>query len=110
MSYINQFIALILVGWIGVFTQISTIHLGHGHDILPAKASMCTIDCEEQSHHSAGQACEWFMAKRLTDNDGINHFNVQASTEFESIQWTAQYFLPTASHNYVHWDRGPPVA
>ena len=50
------------------------------------------------------------MAKRLTDNDGINHFTVQASTEFESIQWTAQYFLLTASHNYVHWDRGPPVA
>ena len=109
MSYINQFIALILVGWIGVFTQISTIHLGHGHDILPAKASICTIDCEEESHHSAGQACEWFMAKRLTDNDGINHFNVQASTEFESIQWTAQYFLLTASHNYVQWYLGPPV-
>ena len=71
MRYINQFIRLILVGWIGAFTQISTTHLGHGHDILPDKASVCTIDCEEQSHHSAGQACEWFMAKRLTDNDGI---------------------------------------
>jgi hypothetical protein len=50
------------------------------------------------------------MAKRLIDNDGIINVTVQASIEFESIQWTAQYFLPTASHNYVHWDRGPPVA
>ena len=60
MRIINQIIAVILLGWMGVFTQLSTSHMGHGHDLLPAEANLCAIDCEEESHHGAGEACQWF--------------------------------------------------
>ncbi|MEA1881631.1 MAG: hypothetical protein U9N31_04455 [Candidatus Marinimicrobia bacterium] len=109
MKSINQFIALILLAWMGLFTQISTSHMGHAHDLLPSEASLCAIDCDEESHHFAGVACQWFMVKRLTNNDGIISTVDQIPIEFETIHWTPQYFLSTASQNFVHWDRGPPV-
>ncbi len=104
-----RIISIILAVWMGIFSQISTIHVGHGHDLIPLKDSLCAIDCEEESHHSVGEACEWFMAKRLTNNDGIISTVDQIPIEFEKIHWTPQYFLSTASQNFVHWDRGPPV-
>ena len=104
-----RIISIILAVWMGIFIQISTIHLGHGHDLIPLKHSLCAIDCEEKSHHSVWEACELFMGKRLTNNDGIISTVDQIPIEFETIHWTPQYFLSTASQNFVHWDRGPPV-
>ncbi|MBC8345677.1 MAG: hypothetical protein ISR82_06625 [Candidatus Marinimicrobia bacterium] len=109
MKSINQFISLILLAWMGIFTQVTTTHIGHSHDLLPAEASLCAIDCEDDSHHSAGEACQWFMAKRLTNHDGPFVIIDQIPIEYETIQWTPQFFLSTASQEYVHWDRGPPV-
>ncbi len=109
MNRINQFVSILLLAWMGIFTQMTITHLGHGHELLQTEANLCAIDCEDESHHSAGERCEWFMAKRLTDNDGIIVAIDQVPIEFESIQWTLQIFLSTASQHFVHWDRGPPV-
>ena len=104
-----RIISIILVIWIGIFNQITTIHMGHGHDLRSSEASLCAINCEEESHHSVGETCEWFMGKRLTNNDGLISIVDQIPIEFETIHSTPQYYLSTASPNFAHWDRGPPV-
>jgi|GEM_PF-352931 hypothetical protein len=109
MKRLNQSILFILLVWMSIFTQLSMTHMGHGHELIPAEASFCTIDCDEDSHHSAGEACEWFMAKRLTNHDGIFVVIDQIFIEYESIQWASQFFLFATSQQNIHWDRGPPV-
>ena len=110
MKIINQFIAFLLLVWMGVFTQISTSHLGHGHDMLPSEDNICADNCENELHRSVGEACEWFMAKRLSENDDFNTTEILAPIEFDENQkWVAIYSLYTASDNNVYLVRGPPI-
>lgn len=58
-------ISLFLLLWLSVFTQLSVLHAGHSHDLLPLEKNMCDQDCADSSHRKAGDSCEWFVAQRL---------------------------------------------
>jgi hypothetical protein len=57
--------SLFLILWLSVFTQLSVLHAGHSHDLLPLEQNMCDQDCADSTHRKAGESCEWFVAQRL---------------------------------------------
>ena len=59
-----------LIVWLSAFTILSVLHIGHAHDLFPVEQSMCDQDCDNSSHRSAGDSCEWFTAKRLVAYSG----------------------------------------
>jgi hypothetical protein len=58
-------ISLFLLLWLSVFTQLSVLHAGHSHDLLPLEKNMCDQDCADSSHRKAGDSCEWLLLKDL---------------------------------------------
>jgi len=62
---VKQFISLILALWLGIFTQMSVLHVGHAHDLLPQEQNMCDENCDDSAHDKAGDSCDWFIANRL---------------------------------------------
>ena len=49
MKKINNILSLLLILWMGVLTQISTSHTGHGHELITPEASLCADNCEIES-------------------------------------------------------------
>ena len=48
--------------WLGIFSQITISHLGHGHELLTPEPSLCTEDCDRESHRSSKVDCDLFIA------------------------------------------------
>jgi hypothetical protein len=69
-SKVNQFTSLVLTLWLTVFTQLSVLHVGHAHELLPVEQSMCDENCDDSSHDKAGDSCDWFIANRLITHSG----------------------------------------
>ena len=42
MKKINHIVSLFLILWMGIFTQISITHSGHGHELIAPDASVCS--------------------------------------------------------------------
>ena len=59
-----------LIVWLSAFTTLSVLHVGHSHDLLPVEQNMCDQDCNDSSHRSAGDSCDWFTAQRLVAYSG----------------------------------------
>jgi len=110
MKKLNNIFSLFLIVWMGVFTQISTSHIGHGHELISPEASLCADNCEIESHGNAGNECELFFAKRLLENDGYNTITNTLPIEFDENQiWVANKSFYTALDNNVYLVRGPPI-
>ena len=70
LSKVNQFTSLVLTLWLTIFTQLSVLHLGHAHDLLPVEQNMCDENCDDSAHDKAGDSCDWFIANRLIAHSG----------------------------------------
>ena len=111
VKVINQFISSILLIWMGLLTQLTVTHLGHGHELLPLEANLCIDTCNLESHHKAGNECELFITKRLIANDGPKAIIQIALTEFEKTQkWVAINSLSARLDYFPLPVRGPPFA
>ena len=110
MKKINHIVSLFLILWMGIFTQISITHSGHGHELITPEASLCSDNCEIESHHNAGIECDLFIAKRLLDNDGVVSTPNFVLLELDTTQkWvvTNSFYSQLYKNNYLI--RGPPI-
>lgn len=69
-AVVKKITSSFLIVWLSAFTILSVLHIGHAHDLLPVEQSMCDQDCDDSSHRSAGDRCEWFTTKRLVAHSG----------------------------------------
>ena len=93
-----------------VFTQISTSHSGHGHELIAPDASLCADNCEIESHRNYGIECDLFIAKRLLDNDGVDGTSNFVLLELETTQkWVVTNSLYSQLYKNNHLIRGPPI-
>ena len=110
MKKINNILSLLLILWMGVFTQISTSHTGHGHELITPEASLCADNCEIESHGNAGEECQLFLAKRLLDNDGAiatpNFILLELETARKCAVTNSLFRQFYKNNNPV---RGPPI-
>ena len=110
MNKFFQGISIVLIAWIGFFTQLSIIHPGHGHELLAPADSICSDTCEENSHHQAGKECEWFLAKRVVASNQALVSNLSTTLEildiqaFKSLDFKYCSYILTAIPK-----RGPPL-
>ncbi len=110
MKKFNDFISVFLVLWIGVFTQISITHSGHGHELITPEASLCSDNCEIESHRNTGIECDLFIAKRLLQHDGAIGTPNLTLLELETAQkWTVTNSLYRQFFNNNNLIRGPPI-
>ncbi len=105
----NQSISLFLTLWLGIFTQLSTLHMGHGHELLPLDQSICSDDCEDLDHHKAGESCDWFIAKRVIDSSSLSTHNFLTQNEYSFIQkWNIKSFIYSNPFFETLSARAPP--
>ena len=69
-ALVKKITSSFLIVWLSAFTILSVLHIGHAHDLLPVEQYMCDQDCDDSSHRSAGDKCEWFTTKRLDAHSG----------------------------------------
>ena len=68
MKKLNNIFSLFLILWMSVFTQISTSHIGHRHELISPEASLCADNCEIESHGNAGN--EWEYKHQVCNKAG----------------------------------------
>ena len=107
---VKKIISSFLIVWLSAFTILSVLHIGHVHDLLPVEQSMCDQDCDDSSHRSAGNSCEWFTAQRLVAHSG------SFLTNSPSIVLVFIYKAPsifeifyTSPEHVIFSTRAPPV-
>jgi len=106
----NQSISLFLTLWLGIFTQLSILHLGHGHELLPLDQSICSDDCEDLDHHKAGESCDWFIAKRVIASSSLSTHNFLTQNEYSFIQkWNIKSFIYSNPFFETLSARAPPI-
>ena len=99
-----------LVMWLGIFSQITISHLGHGHELLTQEPSLCSENCDLESHRSSKADCELFVAKRLLEVNGVVAIASLASYKSNNPQeWV--FINPPNSQldNNIYLVRGPPI-
>jgi len=99
-----------LVMWLGIFSQITISHLGHGHELLTPEPSLCTEDCDRESHRSSKVDCDLFIAKRILEVNGVVAIASLASYESNNPQeWV--FINPPNSQldKNIYLVRGPPI-
>ena len=96
--------------WLGIFSQITISHLGHGHELLTQEPSLCTENCDAASHRSSKTDCELFVAKRLLEVNGVVAIASLASYKSNNPQeWV--FINPPNSQldKNIYLVRGPPI-
>ena len=94
----------------GIFTQISITHSGHGHELIAPDASVCSDNCEIESHRNTSLECDLFIAKRLLENDGIIATPNFILLELETAQkWAVNNSLYRQFYKNNNLIRGPPI-
>jgi len=99
-----------LVMWLGIFSQITISHLGHGHELLTPEPSFCTEDCDRKSHRSSKVDCDLFAAKRILEVNGVVAIASLASYKSNNPQeWV--FINPPNSQldKNIYLVRGPPI-
>ena len=110
MKKINHIVSLFLILWMGIFTQISITHSGHGHELIAPDASVCSDNCEIESHRNTGIECDLFIAKRLLENDGTIATPNLTLLELETAQkWAVNNSLYRQFFQNNNLIRGPPI-
>jgi len=110
MKKFNNFISVFLVLWLGIFTQISITHSGHGHELITPEASLCSDNCEIESHRNTGIECDLFIAKRLLENDGaITNPNFILLELDTPLKWAVTNSLYRQFYKNNNLIRGPPI-
>tara|TARA_B110000014_G_C20079424_1_gene563837 strand:- start:174 stop:512 length:339 start_codon:yes stop_codon:yes gene_type:complete len=107
---IHHIISVMLVMWLGIFSQITISHLGHGHELLTQEPSLCTENCDAESHRSSKTDCELFVAKRLLEVNGVVAIASLASYKSNNPQeWV--FINPPNSQldKNIYLVRGPPI-
>ena len=69
-ALVKKITSSFLIVWLSAFTVLSVLHIGHTHDLFPVEQYMCDQDCDDSSHRSAGESCDWFTAQRLVAYSG----------------------------------------
>ena len=106
----KQFISLALTLWLGIFTQLSIVHMGHGHELLPLDQSICSDNCEDLDHHKAGDSCDWFIAKRIIASSNVSSHSFLAQKEFSLIhKWNIKSFIYSNPVTKNLSARAPPI-
>ena len=110
MKKINHIVSLFLILWMGIFTQISITHSGHGHELIAPDASVCSDNCEIESHRNTGLEYDLFIAKRLLENDGTIATPNLTLLELETAQkWAVNNSLYRQFFENNNLIRGPPI-
>ena len=99
-----------LIVWLSAFTILSVLHVGHSHDLLPVEQNMCDQDCNDSSHRSAGNSCEWFTAQRLVVYSG-SFLNDSPSSLLVFIYKAPKIFhiFYSSPEHLIFSTRAPPV-
>ena len=96
--------------WLGIFSQITISHLGHGHELLTPEPTLCAEDCELESHRNSSYDCEFFIAKRLLEVNGVVAIASLAFYKSSNAQEWAFINPPNSQlDKNIYLVRGPPI-